>query len=338
MGFYRFMASRYMDKTLGGELRLTSLSYYRLMEKLWDDEWIGDSQEGQAFTTIDHLDLPAGQDVDGARGKLEAARFISGSGVNLKINGLTNIAEENGFILSFAYGDLRTLKDEMLRDGYDSCVRFQCIESLACIMYERGVDGSGRKISDFFHAPVVSQVSYEANEHNLRDVDGFVSGSAFVKRVMYKEQKEFRIFFALKAPMDVDFVEVSLVLPVDSICEEFRNVPISESIQKPDLKVVEDPLARLGEIRNMIHSAEGGDSRLKIFNESLGKDALLAYWQLRKEHRSNRLDTFFCMKVQHGGTMTHFVYLLDKYFSTVKGMSDWEVAGWLYELQSSQKT
>jgi len=337
MGFYRFMASRYMDKTLGGELRLTSLSYYRLMERLWGNEWIGDNQEGQAFTTIDHLDLPAGQDVDGARGKLEAARLISGSEVDLKINGLTIISEENGFILSFAYGDLHTLKDEMLRDGYDSCVRFQCIESLACNMYQSGVDGSGRKISDFFLAPVVSCVSYKVNEHNLRDVDGVVSGSAFAKRVKYKEQNEFRIFFALKAPMDVDFVEVSVALPVDAICEEFRSVPISKSIQKLDLKVVEDPLERLGEIRNIIYRTEGGEARVMIFNEFLWKDALLAYWQLRKDYRSSRLDTFFCMKVQHGGTMTNFVYLLDTYFSMVKGMSDWEVDGWLSELQSRQK-
>ncbi|WP_369781851.1 hypothetical protein [Pseudomonas sp. WC2401] len=333
MGFYRFMASKYMDDTLKGKLRFTSLSYYRLMEKVWDDGWIGDCQEGQAFTTIDKLDLPPGVDVDGARKKLEDARMIKGSGFHLTISNLINVSEENGFVLCFAKGELNDLKKEMLRDGYDSCASFRDLDLIARKIYESGVDGEGRRLSDIFDRPIVKDVSYGANQFELREVEGFVRGSALVKREKYIEQNECRIFFSPKVDLDIDFVNVSVDLSGGYVVEEFRLAPIPASISKR-LDDIEDPLVLLGNIRNKIYSL-GGEEGLALYKQSQGRAALLAYWQLRKDHRWHRLDTFFCMSNHNGGSMAQFTRLLDQYFELVTGMDYWGVANWAHSLRSN---
>lgn len=329
MGFYRFVESRYLDDALRGELRFTALSYYRLMEKVYEDDWIGDSHEGVAITKLKELSLSPGKDQDGARKKLENVGFGCGSGVNIDIKDAEFICEENGFILSFAVGDFDELKDEMWRDDYDACLSFVDIETLASYVYVHGVDKkSGRKASDLFCYPLVGLVVYGENEVDFLLVDTCLEASPLLKREKYGGQKECRIFFKPKMYLDVDVVTLVMDIPKGYVVEKFRNISPPRIKEWIEPETFPDPLEKLREVRKAIHAALRQHEDFINFEKELVRSyvctAKFAYWQLRQDrslekNRWHRLDTFFCNQNTHGGEIVHFLYLLDKYFSRVTG-------------------
>lgn len=332
MGFYRFVESRHLDSVLRGELRFTALAYYRLMEMVYEDEWIGDSQEGQAISRIKSLSLAAGEDQNGLRKKLEAVGLMLGQNVDLKISNTNFTFEENGFILSFAVGELEDLKQSMWRDSYDACLSFTDIEALASYVYQHGTDGQGRKASDLFYEPVVDAVVYGVNEVDLLAVEKHLEGSPLLKREKYINQKECRIFFKPKIDLDVDVVTFALNVPDGYIVEEFRNTAPPQIKKWIEPETFPDPFGKLVEMGLAIKSVRRSHDELtndkKELITSYVRVAKFAYWQLRQdrtlEHgRCSRLDSFFCMKNYNGGSITHFVYLLDKYFKRVAGMPEW---------------
>lgn len=147
MGFYRFMRSKHVNSVLSGEFRFGSLMYYRLLESVYEDEWIGDSEEGRVITVIKDFYSENGQQNIAERKWLDEMGVSVGE-AEIYMKDSKFIREINGYVLCFAVGERAELETTMLNDDYDSCVSFPDVPLMAKLLYERGVDSQGRPVSD----------------------------------------------------------------------------------------------------------------------------------------------------------------------------------------------
>lgn len=339
MGFYRFMPSRYMDGMLDGNFRFGSLKYYRLMESVFDDDWIGDSEDGKFITEIERVEVIGGQPDSEVRQKLKMLKIVDGDGDgDVLIEGVRLISEVNGYVLCFSVGDRSELEEDMLKDGYDSCLSFPDLECLANVIYYEGVDANNRPASEIFNFPLFGVVSYTSNTASFESVgehNGWGGASPFVKRVKYKKQREYRIFLESKLGMDEDFV-VLKVEDIGVLCkQEFRGSEKSESVVAkigPLELYIESLRSVCGEVeakRNEVFDstrhlrdskqyieALNRSDEVEVFQRDYFKLALKSYWVLRNEYKMKcpRLDSFFSLTSFDGGDIAHFLYLMGLYF------------------------
>ena len=324
MSFYRFMDSRYLDDVLAGRFRFTSLAYYRLLEKIFEDEWIGDAHEGLAVITAADINLPAGRDPDGMREKLKALGIFNGDGSTVKIGSVQIALFVEGFVLCFAVGEIEELKLSMLNDAYNGCLVFSDVKSLAVHIYRSGILSDGRSVSDVFHPPAVDYVSYVCNGFNLADVESFAQGSPFVKREKYNGQNEYRIFFAPKhaEAVDVDVVTITVPSPEKYVAEEIRGESVGAHGQgAEDYKVA---LFRLYEIRGIFESEYRSNSCLynsvkdDVRQWPLYKDMMISYWEARKKLISKKMDYMIFSDTERSAFS--FSFYLDGYLSDVAAL------------------
>ena len=339
MGFFRFMSSRYVEDVLGGKLRFTSLSYYRLMEVVYDDCWIGDIQEGVTHAHIEELSIEPGVDSNGMRALLKDQKILDvGEDANVTVKGARVSIEHNGYVLCFAAGELSELKESMWEGDYDACVSFVSIEYLARSLYLHGVTGEGVQVSDVFHPPVIGYVTYADMSVDLTTVSAPVSGSPFLKRTKYSGQQEYRIFFEPKKKVNRDNISICAEFPEGLICKVFSETKPPRKKEMVALKEFDDPLDVLRIVhckmmRSHTRNFEGSweedfEGYLRLFDireaEEVNdfrnlyfRDALLAYWQLRKSVPFERLDQIFCREYFSRSVITNFLSALEEYMLLV---------------------
>lgn len=332
MGIYRFMESQHIGQLLKGELRFTALSYYRLLEKVYQDHWIGDCHEGHTITRID-TELISGQDDCGMRQKLADLKILSGDSTSVKMSGVQYIDRVDGFILSFAVGELEDLSKRMSRGSYDACAVFNDIHLIAKIVYETGLTSDGCAVSDVFFPPEVGPVTYDGNEVDLSSSDGHLPASPLLKRKMYKDQQEWRIYFRPRVLMDLDVVTVSADFPDGCIQQQFRDAVTPPGDPWPDLGIIEKPLEVLQKIGHSIfleRMISDSDEVAKYFADVHYRSALLAYWQLRKEHRWSTMDFYFSMD-DFAVVVSGLMAKLDHYEVRVTGVDRFDIGRGDYE-------
>jgi hypothetical protein len=229
MGQYKFLDSRYIDSLLGGQIRFGRLIYYRLLEVVTKDEWIGDASEGVALTHVENISITSEAPNPIARKRLEEARIVKmGDGSSVSFTNSTFIREVDCYVFCFSVGELRQLTDTMCDPGrpdyaYDGCVSIVDPVTLASAIARTGTV-NGIPVSDKF---VVSAgpVDYRPTAHDFFR-DGVAPANPFKKHHRYSAQQEARIVLTPREPFHSDFVSVTIGSPAILFSEQFRHLPI----------------------------------------------------------------------------------------------------------------
>lgn len=338
MGFYRFMRSKHVDSVLGGEFRFGSLMYYRLLECVYEDEWIGDSEEGRVITAINNFYSKNGRQNIAERKWLDEMGVSVGN-AEIYMNDCKFISEINGYILCFAVGERAELDMKMLNDEYNSCVSFPDVPFMAKLLYEHGVDSQGRPASHVFEYPHFDFVDYSSKKFVFGEMNGCQQVSPFVKRDKYKEQKEYRIFFQPKAYLDDDFIILKIGNVNGLVVEELRGGDVkaeaSTTLVEPRsvyVRILQELYDGISSERDrkyrLARSLYGYDfshdsslmgDEVELFCREYRKSSLRAYWVLRTEYglKCSRLDQSFSMTSYNGGDITLLLHALKKYLSSV---------------------
>lgn len=338
MGFYRFMRSKHVDSVLGGEFRFGSLMYFRLLESVYEDEWIGDSEEGRVTTVINDFYSENGQQNIAER-KWLAEKGVSVGNAEIYMNNSKFISEINGYVLCFAVGERAELDGTMLKDEYDSCVSFPDVPLIANLLYERGVDSQGRPASHIFEYPRFDFVDYSSKGFVFGQMNGCQQVSPFVKRDKYKGQKEYRIFFQPKVYLDDDFIILKIADVNGLVVEELRGCDVKDKALPTLVEPISVYVRILQELYDGLNSERDRKYRLarslygfdfshdsslmgdevELFCRKYRKSSVRAYWVLRTEYglKCSRLDQSFSMTNYNGGEITLLLHSLKKYLSSI---------------------
>jgi hypothetical protein len=184
LGQYKFLDSIYIDNLLRGQIHFRRLVYYRLMEVVTKDYWIGDASEGVALTKIENLSIgPDAPDPLSQRRLAEAGIIRMVEGASVSIRDCTIVNEVDCFVFCFSLGDLKQLTNIMCDPdrpdyAYDGCVSLAEPAALADAILHMGiVDGS--PVGDKFVVSV-GPVDYELAEHDFLK-DGVAPANPFKK-------------------------------------------------------------------------------------------------------------------------------------------------------------
>lgn len=323
MASFRFMSGQRIDAALQGKFRLNTLHYYRLLEVLHGDEWIGDIMEGVAPTRLDGIHLKGGGDQPELRKHLSDAGILKdphGYIEDLRIDDSLFIDQVEGCILCFSEGDFETLQSTMCTGGYNSAIKIEGLAAFANHMYQYGQTKDG-PLRDIVWPPEVGRVSY-TNEVVDFKTQGRLKVSPFLKQKKYLDQAEVRIFFPLRNRSFDDPIDVECFPPDGMIAEVCRNVPTSPSNIKDRIKfegdAVKELLIIIGEIDGFIPKLNEQPDLAWVVKDRYLRRALSAYWELRDETRYRNLEDVFVSIVWRKNSVWEFRTFLMEYIIKVR--------------------
>ena len=317
LGHYKFLDSQFIDYLLSGQIRFGRLLYYRMLETVTKDCWIGDLLEGVATTRIDDLHISPTAPNPLARKRLQEARIVQmDDRSSISITNSTFIQEIDCFVYCFASGDLEQLTKTMCpcdrpEYAYDGCVSIADPALLAYAILDSGKI-NGQLVRDNFSLQVGS-VGYEPAEDDFLG-KGVASADAFKKNHRYAAQQEVRIILIPKQAIDRDFITVVIERPETVVHEEFRNLDIGRAAIAPRptdnrsprelLDVIADGLRAWDEFpsrsttmmtahkpfdEQVEEIRREGEDRANAFDK--GREQIIqAYWTLRNQLPDGQID------------------------------------------------
>ncbi|WP_156025038.1 hypothetical protein [Sphingomonas phyllosphaerae] len=221
-GFYKFVEHKRLDDVASGVFAFGSLYYYRLLEYLSGSRFIGDANEGvtsHQFPSI-HVDNSEKRAL-----ALEQGVFVDEKS-NASIS-ITHINEDNGFVLSLAYGRLADLAPVFAAEhdgypGYNSAVRISDIEAFTKLLPEAQIifpsELSGKTVGQ-----VCSQIGHRGVSYESASFVGLHRdaryGSAFIKNPFFEEQAEYRIRLSNDSHIDVDRLVIRMPHEAEKLIE-----------------------------------------------------------------------------------------------------------------------
>lgn len=241
-GIYKFLDKEDLHFILEkGNFKFGRLKYYRLLEAVTGDQWIGDLNEGIHITESGKIEIsPENPNLE-AREELAKARIAQVSeSSTLIMEGVKIISQRDCFVLSLADGDLDALAQAMCSQepgklGYDGCIEILDLTKLASLIHLNGKLPDGSRVSNLFTIEV-GGVKYEVLEpHDFQSSLFIPPGDAFLKSKTYSAQCEVRIVLYPKERMENDHVFVSVDLPPNILIDRTPNLPATP-ISKPARK------------------------------------------------------------------------------------------------------
>lgn len=212
MKVYKFLDSQHAAMVAAGSLRFGTDRYYRMLERGTGDDAIGDCLEAVAITEAQPFVVdPAVHTADELRAICDEARrykidigFVDEPGVNIRAK-VTFINHFPCYILSLSGGEFSKLVSEMsdAPDGprYGACVSFECVRTLAQLIWECGTCSIGGAdsvpVREYFEQFAHGVVRYEALP-NYEFGAGPIAADPFRKSKKYAGQGEVRIVLVPK--------------------------------------------------------------------------------------------------------------------------------------------
>lgn len=206
MQIHRLLNKTHSESLLRGSFRFGRLRYYQMLEVVFDDESIGDAQEGAVSAVVSTKLTPENMD-DPVRKSLAESGFITVRGnSSIEIRNTTFTNEVDCFVCCWSTSTTPELSGT--GSAYDTCVTAAGAKSLAHCLNSFGVEReSGSKILDLF-APILSgRVQYSDTEHDMA-TGPLPSGDPFRKRTRYRHQAEYRFVLIPRAKIAADFIYV----------------------------------------------------------------------------------------------------------------------------------
>jgi hypothetical protein len=306
MGQYKFLESQYINDLLEGKIFSGRLIYYRLLEIVEQNRWIGDKSEGVAVTTADNLCVSPDAPNPALRKKLEEDHITHiGEGASFSMTNSKFICENDCFVFCFSSGDLKQLTETMCdappdpECAYDGCVSIVDPLALAKAIYDSG-QLDGKLIRDNFSISPPKLVNYETAVERDYLKGGIAPADPFKKDLLYKPQQEMRIVLTPHHPIEGDSITITVDNPDALFREEFRDRPIGMKANRPHderkpaelKKVLSDALQIWDDFPGHI-----GDERTIAF-DSHRAEIVQAYWKLRKTYPDAKLDGAFARSDQ----------------------------------------
>ena len=305
MGYYKFLRSEYIDKTLkSGQIRFGRLLYYRLLEHSTGDQWIGDRLEGLANTVV-NLKITADNPNQSAKKILHDKNIISMvDAASLEMRNAIIKDDIDCYIYSFSYGDVLKLKAVMSDPkrpdyAYDACIQIADGEVLYRAIKDWGevtrADGTGAtRLSDHFHVGWgyvrYGSSQFDFNRHGIAPADPLKKDSR------YREQAEVRVILGPKHRTFGDFVRVSIKNPNRLFREMYRDNPIPKaaSTMADDVRSEAELLELLRAAAEFISKrySLGADhfETEELFDESYRMMVCKAWMKLRQVLPSSKMD------------------------------------------------
>lgn len=154
MSTFKFLHAKDIPSVLGGSVLFGSARYYRLMEVVFEDKWIGDKNEGVWRGFMGPISITPENRDESLVNRLEQLGIANvskgGTFVGKRID---IIIECDDYIFSVSKGDLPDLARVMLNPsqplgGYDGCVEIFDLEQFRNHLWNHGTI-NGRSIKDF---------------------------------------------------------------------------------------------------------------------------------------------------------------------------------------------
>jgi len=327
LGYYRFLNAEHADRLVSGYFRFGNLMYYRLLELVYQDKWIGDRDEGQFRTVLDKGTIDGNDPASNTmRQRAHEMGIYVGQNAHVILENIQLISNFEGFVFCFSNGDLKTLQESMAsRDSglgsYDSCVEIADPEELLRLISDNGVDTkSGKHVSELFGKPSFDSVRYQDNSVSIHDSPA-LPASPFIKKVMYQAQREARIVLPLVAPLPQDHIEIYIDIPTNLLTKVELDNPIR--VNPSTHSVIETKQSALiATMASLLRQTIGRDLKYPdihlVWNKSISKEEyqrrhdsvekirqdryinilfpsiLNTYWKMRKYKIYPDLDTVLC--------------------------------------------
>jgi len=344
---FKFLHRDHLPLLLRGQILLGGLLYYRLLERVYEDSWKGDAEEGRQVTDVNGtFDLSDSND----RGAVELKRLgvLLGSG-SFHAQNVQLFGAIDRFIFACSVGDLAELVPEMTtsKDRYDACVGIRGVRCFADALWADGELEDGRAVRDVFSYPLSGRVAYDAKRHRLQD--GTVPmPSPFRKRPFYERQREFRIVFKSRNdPIERDHVTINCAsaahlleeIPLDlashtgeveraelstretalsvlrGALDRWNESEVIHLEQEPALRgVVHDPAKR----REMMESSRRLQDKIREeFERNNRRDLIRAYFDLRGHgYRDRSIDNAIVGEFPIWILMRHVSRVLEEHEGT----------------------
>jgi hypothetical protein len=313
--FVKFMRSVDVDKILAGSILFRPLRYYRILEIVSGDRWIGDRSEGVSHW-IENNPLASepsdsgkiSVNIDVASGAIEMSgppKGVSGivmtSGVadNIHSMGMSEGSSANlrahvvdGFAFCFSKGDLDSLWPVMCRqtddDPYDAAVEINDLYRFVINLYFFGTLHIKHepviRVCDFFTlnwGPI--QYRSGTNRHDGAPVSKKVPltgrGIQFIKSIEYQKQSEWRILLYPRKVLYHSFLPV-VVPHIGQLVQVRRRSPFDGnpplSVAERDMRDCKMVLDELSEEGLGHRIAESLEVREEVFRK-VAKVYLAAY-------------------------------------------------------------
>jgi hypothetical protein len=232
MRYYKFLHSVHVDNILiGGTVRISSLSYYRELER---PQWIADRLEGSIEVNMTEGLVVTGDEVSSftPEGFPLLVRADTGGKITLGNEVILNYKHRDVFVFCASQGDLAPLTEATCGDTenpYDACVRIMDMELLAHRMFHRGsiLEMGGAKVGHVFSyfrcAPVeYCNLSLDQKKMTTRPPPP----SPFIKHHdPFPRQREVRIaFFEPRQVLPLETLTIKIPRPKEIFVEEFRDI------------------------------------------------------------------------------------------------------------------
>lgn len=279
---FKFLHADDVEKVLTcRSLKFGRLAYYRLLENVYDDQWIGDAQDGvtRSVVSFEIHDQPIDHpDRDLAR----QAGFNIAPGSRVVVRGMNIAKFVDGFVLSLSVGNLEPLSAAMCRaadrPNYNACIEIGVAELIEAV---KNSTFEGRPISETFTVEHDFIIYLDDSPGDGRTI---APADPFRKRSIYRSQSEYRIFLLPReAVPKID--AIYLTLPPD-IKVPMRRVAVACSSNEK-----KEPMSRqeaIGILRRF-HPVE--------LDESALPDVAKAYMAVRPPNGVNELDEAFGLQM-----------------------------------------
>jgi hypothetical protein len=233
-GIYKFLDKEHLPSILEKvSLKFGRLKYYRLLEAVTGNQWIGDLNEGVCVTESGKIEIsPESPNLEAKQALAKARIAHVNESTTLIMEEAKFISQVDCFVLSLAAGDLDTLVQAMCSQGhgnfgYDGCIEIPDLSQLEQLIRSNGKLSDGSCVSELF-AIEVDKVRYEAlTPHDFQSSLAIPPGDPFRKSEIYSTQCEVRVVLYPKERMEIDHVFVSVDFPPKFLIERPLNLPIT---------------------------------------------------------------------------------------------------------------
>lgn len=298
MAFYKFLRDEHVDGLCGGSIRMGSLGFYRVLELLSGDSWIGDKADARTEYRIKDTVL---HNPDGS--------------LALSMKGNIVVTYAKGYVFSFSEG----MFDDLYREfsvpqrgapGYASAVEIlHPRKLLRAFTWARCTSGrhAGKRLPEIGKLHV-GKVAYDEVPP---EIDPFgrlpTASSGFVKHGRFAKQREWRIFLECAETDDAMMVQTPDANRLLSATHRGIDRPVLSSGDENALLTLEELARSALRLQGSAHSTpdfnegwmERFDREQATFRERMETDwqpaVIKAYAAARASRPSARIDELIVM-------------------------------------------
>lgn len=206
MQIYRLIENKYAQSLLRGEFRFVRLRVYQMREIVFEDDSIGDVEEGAASSKFGFEFTPESQGAPIRKTLEEKGLMKVSGGSRVDAKTISIRSEVDCFVSCWSVSSKPDLSGVGSR--YDTCVTASDAVTLAHLLYTQGVEfETGQSVGSVFLPIRFDEVDYLDREFDIA-AGVLPSGDPFVKRRKYSKQAEYRFVLFPRSPVNADAVTV----------------------------------------------------------------------------------------------------------------------------------